>query len=114
LFSVPGRAPDNVRVTSFEFIADLLVKWNPLPQLYTNGVLLGYIIYYRENHDDSSFKRAYALGHSATNFTLKELKPAQQYQVAVTAFTSKGEGPLSDFNYVTTGMLLDSFFLPHA
>ena len=106
LFSVPSRAPNGVRVTSFEFTSDLLVEWNPLPQQYASSNLLGYIIYYRENHDDSSYKSAYALGQSSSYFTLKDLKPAHQYQVAVTAFTSKGEGPWSDFNYVTTGMFL--------
>ena len=109
-FSVPSRAPNGVRVTSFEFTSDLLVEWNPLPQQYASGKLLGYIIYYRENQDDSSYKSAYALGQSSSYFTLKYLKPAHQYQVAVTAFTSKGEGPWADFNHVTTGMFLHNCF----
>ena len=107
LFSVPGRAPYGVRVTSFEFTSDLLVEWNPLPQQYANGKLLGYIVYYRENDDESSYKSVFTLVHSPTYITLKGLKPAHQYQVAVTAFTSKGEGPWSDFSYVTTGMFLN-------
>ena len=106
LFSVPGRAPNGVRVTNFEFTSDLLVEWNPLPQQYANGKLLGYLIYYRENDDESSYKSFLALVHSPTYITLKGLKPAHQYQVAVTAFTCKGEGPWSDFSYVTTGMFL--------
>ena len=104
LFSVPSKAPNGVRVTSFEFTSDLLVEWNPLPQQYANGKLLGYIIYYWENQDDSSYKWVFAPGQSSSYFTLKDLKPALQYQVTVTAFTSKGVGPLSDFNYITTGM----------
>ena len=111
MFLVPGRAPNNVQVTSFEFTSDLLVKWEPLPQQYANGILLGYKIYYRENQDDSSYTGVYALGHSATNSTLKDLKAGHQYQVAVTAFTSKGEGPWSDFNYVTTGTFLWNCFV---
>jgi len=100
---VPSKAPNDVQVTNNEFTSDLLVEWEPLPEQYANGILLGYIIYYRENQDDSSYKSAYVLGNSTTNFTLVDLKPAHQYEVAVTAYTSKGEGPWSDFNYVTTG-----------
>lgn len=110
LVSVPSRAPNGLRVTSFDFTSDLLVEWNPLPQQYANGKLLGYIIFYRENQDNSSYKWVFALGQSSSYFTLKDLKPAHQYQVAVTAFTSKGEGPWSDFIYVTTGMFLRNCF----
>ena len=40
-----------------------------------------------------------------TQFTIKGLKPASDYQVSVAAFTSKGEGPRSEFTgYITTGM----------
>lgn len=108
LFSVPSKAPNDVQVSNNEFTSDLLVEWEPLPEQYANGILLGYIIYYRENQDDSSYKSAYVLGNSTTNFTLVDLKPAHQYEVAVTAYTSKGEGPWSDFNYVTTGMFLSA------
>ena len=111
LLPVPSRAPNGVRVTSFEFTSDVLVEWNPLHQQYANGKLLGYIIFYRENQDDSPYGRLFVLGQSSSYLTLKDLKPAHQYQVAVTAFTSKGEGPWSTFNYVTTGMFFAQLFL---
>lgn len=100
-FSVPSRGPNGVRVTSFEFTSDLLVEWEPLPQYYANGKLLGYITYYTENW--SVYKSVSTSGHYPTQFTLKSLKPAHVYHAAVAAFTSKGVGPLSHFDYATTG-----------
>ena len=34
---------------------------------------------------------------------LKDLKQAKRYQIAVVAFTSKGEGPRSSWTFITTG-----------
>ncbi|KAL9986065.1 hypothetical protein ACROYT_G000134 [Oculina patagonica] len=99
---VPSRAPNDVRVTSFEFTSDLLVEWDPLPQDYANGKILGYTIYYKDSF--SSHKRVNTSSRYSTQFTLRGLKPAYDYQVAVAAFTSNGEGPLSEFTgYTTTG-----------
>ncbi|KAL9986057.1 hypothetical protein ACROYT_G000123 [Oculina patagonica] len=100
---VPNRAPSGVRVNSVEFTSDLLVEWNPLPQFYANGILLGYTIYYKENDVSSPFKSIHGSFHNPTQSTLKDLKPAQEYLIAVAAFTSKGVGPLSDFVVGTTG-----------
>ena len=104
-FSVPSRAPNGLQVTSFEFTSDLLVEWNPLSQQYANGKLLGYTIYYRDyNIFWSTYKSVNTSNPSPTRFTLKGLKPAHEYLIAVTAFTSKGEGPWSAHEYAITGM----------
>ena len=113
LFSVPTRAPNGVRVTSFEFTSDLLVQWNPLSQDYANGKFLGYTIYYRET---SAFwstpdEKVNTSSHYSTRFTLKDLKPGHRYRVRVAAFTSKGVGPPSYYEYVTTGMFLADLLL---
>ncbi len=113
-FSVPSRAPNGVRVTSFDFKSDLLVEWDPLSQNYTNGKLLGYTIYFKEyNYYWSPNKSVDTSAHYPTRFMLKGLKPAHKYFVAVAAFTSKGVGPLSDFEYNITGTLLkkNSYYL---
>ena len=101
-FSVPSRGPGGVRVTSFEFVSDLLVEWDPLPAYYANGKILGYIIYYIDNAL-FQLKSVNTSSHFPTQFTLKGLKPALGYYVAVAAFTSKGVGPLSNVEYATTG-----------
>ena len=35
--------------------------------------------------------------------TLKNLEPGRRYEISVTAFTSKGDGPRSDSYFVITG-----------
>ena len=95
-------------MTSFNFSSDLLVEWNSLPQQYANGKLLGYTIYYQDyNIFWSPYKSVNTSSPSATRFTLKGLKPANEYLVAVAAFTSKGEGPWSAHEYAVTGTFLN-------
>ncbi|XP_078352104.1 MAM and LDL-receptor class A domain-containing protein 2-like [Oculina patagonica] len=101
---VPSRAPNGVRVSNVEFASDLLVEWNPLPQYYANGKLLGYRIYYKENDDYwSPYKSVNTSSHYPTQFALKGLKIATRYVIAVAAYTSRGEGPRSKFEYAITG-----------
>ena len=103
--SVPSRAPNGLQVTSFEFTSDLLVKWNPLSQQYANGKLLGYTIYYRDyNIVWSTYKSVNTSSPFSTQATLKVLKAAHEYVVAVAAFTSKGVGPRSAHKYAIAGM----------
>ena len=106
-FSVPSRGPNGVRVTSIEFSSDLLVEWDPLAQHYANGKLLGYIVYYIE---ESQLHKSVNTSHYPTQLTLKGLKTAHVYHIAVAAITSKGVGPLSDFAYATTGTFLNYYF----
>ena len=105
-FTVPSRAPYGLRVTSVASSSDLFVYWIPLSQNYANGRLLGYTIFYsyRERYYYwSPYKSINTSSHYPTQFILKDLKPAQQYRVAVAAFTSKGTGPWSYWYYATTG-----------
>lgn len=110
-FSVPSGAPGGVRVTSFEYVPDLLVEWNPLPQYDVNGKLLGYTVYYME-FVSFQLESVNTSNLHATKVTLKGLKPAHEYYVAVAAFTSKGEGPLSSSQYATTGTFANYCFCP--
>ena len=111
-FPVPSRAPNGLRVTSFEFTSDLLVQWNPLPQQYVNGKLLGYTIYYRDyNIIWSTYKSINTSSPYSIQTTLTGLKSAHEYLVAVAAFTSKGGGPWSAYEYAVTGMLKNNCFI---
>ena len=106
-FLVPSGAPNLLRVRSFEFTSDLLVKWNPLSQYFANGKLLGYTIYYRKSSFYwSKYQSVDTSSSYPTQVKLKDLKPGQQYSVYVAAFTSKGVGPWSHSYYATTGMSL--------
>lgn len=74
----------------------LLVQWNPVPEEDHNGIILGYKVLYKIS------------GHVNTSFVAKECSPRTRaaeiknllkftaYDVGVLAFTSKGDGSLSD------------------
>ena len=106
IFTVPSRAPSYIRLSNFEQ-TDVKVQWNPLSQYYANGRLLGYRVYFREYR--SYYYYSYlteSVNTSSANVTmviLRDLKEATTYQIAVTAFTSKGEGPRSYWMSITTG-----------
>ncbi|KAM7442458.1 Protein sidekick-1 [Porites harrisoni] len=102
---VPSRAPSYIRLSTLQF-AEVKVQWNPLSQHYANGRLLGYKVYYREYTSYYSFYYAKSVNTSSANVTmiiLRDLKQASRYQIAVTAFTSKGEGRRSSWYLITTG-----------
>ena len=99
---VPSRAPiifvTNVTSTS------VTVQWNPLPPQYHNGRLLGYRVFLRKTANYSFPLDASSVVLYNSNWaTLKNLDPGQRYEISVTAFTSKGDGPRSDSYSVTTG-----------
>ena len=106
IFSVPSAAPSYIRLSNLEQ-TDVKVQWNPLSQYYANGRLLGYRVYFREYR--SYYYYSYlteSVNTSSANVTmeiLRDLKEATTYQIAVTAFTSKGEGPRSYWVSITTG-----------
>ena len=82
------------------------VQWNPLSQHYANGRLLGYKVYYREYTSYYYLYYAKSVNTSSANVTmmiLRDLKQATRYQIAVTAFTTKGEGRRSSWYLITTG-----------
>ena len=113
IFSVPSRAPSFIRLSNLEQ-TDVKVQWNPLSQYYANGRLLGYRVYFRE-YRSYYYYYSYlteSVNTSSANVTmviLRDLKEATTYQIAVTAFTSKGEGPRSYWVSITTGNAI--FFL---
>ena len=106
-FLVPSTAPSYIRLSNLH-LAEVKVQWNPLSQYYANGRLLGYRVYFREyrsyyyyySYLTSSVNTSSANG---TMVILRDLKQATTYQIAVAAFTSKGEGPRSYWMSITTG-----------
>jgi len=76
---------------------------------YTNGLIQGYIVYYRGRKDYS----LYYYGDHAENVTitdpnvfqmvLRSLNGGSKYKVAVAAFTLAGEGPRSPWLLVAAG-----------
>ena len=106
IFSVPSAAPSYIRLSNLEQ-TDVKVQWNPLSQYYANGRLLGYRVYFREYRSYYYYsyltERVNTSSANVTMVILRDLKEATTYQIAVTAFTSKGEGPRSYWMSITTG-----------
>jgi len=83
------------------------VQWNPLPQQYANGRLLGYRVYFIEYPYYSYLEEIVNTSSADVHMViLRDLKAAQRYRIRVAAFTSKGMGPLSYYWYITTGNLV--------
>ena len=82
----------------------MTIQWNPLPQQYHNGRLLGYRVFFRKAASSSFHVDVSSVVVYNSNWvTLKNLEPGQRYEISVTAFTSKGDGPRSDSYSVVTG-----------
>lgn len=108
-FSVPSRAPSNVRLSNFQF-NEIKVQWDPVPQQYVNGRLRGYRIHVYEYDYYVNFVKTVHTGSPHVHMViLKELKAAQRYRITVSAYTSKGEGPQSYSRYITTGIFFNFF-----
>ena len=103
--SVPSIAPSYIRLLKLH-LAEVKVQWNPLTQEDTSGHLLGHRVYYMEyNHQHYPYY-AKSVNTSSANVTmviLRDLRQLTAYQIAVAAFTSKGEGPRSSWSLLTTG-----------
>ena len=86
----------------------MLVTWDPLPDEFTNGQLLGYIIYLRfykneyEWYDDGELGRSINVSSSETEAILDGLDGGRRYQVSVTAF-SVDVGPKSNWKTFMVG-----------
>ena len=78
------------------------VQWDLLPQQYANGRLLGYRIYYYDYYSYVT-KTVNTSSPDVNMVTLRDLMSAQRYYIRVAAFTSRGTGPRSYQNSITTG-----------
>ena len=83
----------------------MTVHWNPLPQQYHNGRLLGYRVFLRKAANNLFPVDARNMAeYNSTWVTLKNLEPGKRYKIYVTAFTAKGDGPRSVGYSVITGL----------
>lgn len=92
---------------------EITVNWDPLPEQYANGRLLGYRVFFQNTvHYIVSYpasSKAWIVNvtnPNTTHVTLTGLKPVQLYRIYVSAFTFKGEGPRTSYNYIKTGATL--------
>ncbi|XP_035684441.1 tenascin-X-like [Branchiostoma floridae] len=100
-----GERPNEVIVQTLEGVPDaprdivasatnpttIRVKWHAPRQ--TNGVLLGYKVFYKHTADDEI--QAAVVAPNKLNHTNIDVDPMTEYVVTVSAFTSAGDGPES-------------------
>ena len=91
IFSVPSRPPSNVTAVSSS-ANSINVTWGAVPSAHQNGIITGYIVFYKEIS---------ALGYSSAattqrGVTISGLKPATQYAMRVLAYTNNGNGIASE------------------
>ena len=96
---VPSLPPTDIRAYNTSSTS-LTVTWNPVPQGYTHGIVLGYLVFYKRQQDvDGNFINASSLVLSAD---LEGLDKFTVYVVKVLAFTIKGNGVVSNETSVRT------------
>lgn len=76
------------------------VSWEPVPDGFVHGILLGYRIYYRKVQElgraSTSETEAVSVGPFEQNTTVTMLKNFAVYDLQIAAFTIKGVGVLTD------------------
>ena len=90
-----------MRVKNFQ-PNEIVVLWDPVAPQHANGQIRGYTVHYRNYKD---YYYYYYHGDKAENVTINDsnvfemvlrgLNGGSKYQIAVSAFTSVGEGPRS-------------------
>ena len=76
------------------------VSWEPVPDGFVHGILLGYRIYYRKVQElgraSTSETEAVSVGPFEQNTTVTMLNNFAVYDLQIAAFTIKGVGVLTD------------------
>ena len=100
--TVPPAAPDDLMASSITMSASITVTWEPVPCMYRNGVITGYVI---ELNNDSISVETITRDKTSV-FEITGLKPSTQYEIEVAAINSVGTGPFTNFNTTTLGNIL--------
>ena len=87
---------------------EILVLWNAVKPQYTNGLIQGYIVYYRDTKDYYYYYEDHAGNVTITDpnvfqMVLRGLNTGSTYRIEVAGFTSVGEGPRSPWLSVVAG-----------
>ena len=105
MFGFSAQQGSNVRFDQIK------VQWDPLPHQFANWRLCGYTCvstetpiskYYQESYYSYLRKSAVSTSNLYVNMViLRGLKAATRYQIAVSAFRSKGAGTQPYWHYIT-------------
>lgn len=94
---VPSSTPMNIRVTTVTSTNALLL-WDPPLLQHRNGILTGYTVRISKRQSMES----QIVTTSSNYFNVSSLEPHTEYRFAVSASTSKGGGPFSNYSSFIT------------
>uniref|UniRef100_A0A1A7YF48 Sidekick cell adhesion molecule 1 n=1 Tax=Iconisemion striatum TaxID=60296 RepID=A0A1A7YF48_9TELE len=93
--SVPSGSPLNVSAEAVSS-SRIMLTWSTLPPSQTNGVILGYKVWYDDKDSEGSPKVQVVEGEGNLSLLLGALQKYTMYVLRVLAFTRLGDGPLSN------------------
>lgn len=99
LLPVPTKAPTNVKVVS-STSSSIKVSWGPIPEDYRKGVILGYVVFYREQGFMPWSERDVSVVYSKE---LTGLTSGKSYLVRVAGYTKMGRGAKSGPKRIIVG-----------
>lgn len=101
----PSSSPTNVTAQAISS-SSILVRWLPVPKIHRNGIIRGYKIQYQgsRNIDSTLLPQLYKYieDNNTQHTTLTDLKSFSTYHLAISAYTSAGDGLYSDIVSITT------------
>lgn len=90
---VPDGAPPNVTARNLSS-TELLVEWNPLPENYIHGALLGYQMKF--TRDETNVTKVLNILPNITNYHVTGLERYARYVISLAAVNEVGVGVYSD------------------
>ena len=88
---VPSSPPANITATTID-ANSIRVTWDENPLSSLNGMITGYLVFYRE----MAAMRYTTAATKRYNITIEGLKAATEYAIRVLAYNSKGNGIASE------------------
>ncbi|XP_028517540.1 MAM and fibronectin type III domain-containing protein 1 [Exaiptasia diaphana] len=106
---VPSTPPQHVKAWTSG--STVVVSWKPVDKDFTNGVIVGYYVYYRKARWHSwvlPLKKVY-IKPNKTKAYLKFSWSYERYWIEVSAATKFGEGPRSRKIYITSPLYVPTW-----
>lgn len=96
---VPSSSPSNITVSAVSSTS-IKVTWQDIPVADQNGVILGYLLFYRPfGHYSEQYE---VIASNDSNVELFGLKPYTKYSFRLLGYNDKGNGIASELFYVRT------------
>lgn len=106
MYLVPSKPPLSPYAVNMSGAHSIPVSWEPVPEGFLHGILLGYRIFYTVISIAGEDVRKLTLNTTTTatalRTTLSDLLNYAVYEIKVTAFTVKGGGAIS--HSITAGL----------